>query len=541
MDTMLICRQCRAPLPPTSVSNICAACQSDSGRTPPTGVSSRAAAPPPDPAEIARHFPQLEIVELSAVGGMGMVYKARQPRLDRHVALKILSPDLSSDPAFAERFSREAQALARLNHSNIVAIYDFGQAAGFYYFLMEFVEGVNLYTLIHEKRLGPEEANRIVVEVCQALQYAHDEGIVHRDIKPSNILVDKKGRVKIADFGLAKLLAKDGDGAPPQAALTTVIMGTPHYMAPEQLEKPSEVDHRADLYSLGVVFYEMLTCELPMGRFEPPSRKTKVDARLDDVVLRALEKEPSRRFQSATQIRRAVEALAGLEPLEPVLDVASPAPRPSRWSWLRQLGLMTGSALIAVALYLVVRSHLPSQSTVQTGKIPPAAVAALETTPETSPDTAPEARAPAMRLFKSLDLTPAQTLEVNKLVRHSEQEFNRMERRHTERTKDAKGHVHVTISPFPFGMRNLMADVWTGLSATLNSNQLVKARSLRLDHLFPHSGTNTVKVELWQDPNGDYHFAEEEKSGGVNSTNSPPPMAMPLRFRSFLDDKQPNP
>src|SRR5271168_1180176 len=148
MDTMLICRQCHAPLPPSSVGNICAACQTDSGRTPPTGVSPRLPAPPPDPAEIAKHFPQLEILELFAVGGMGVVYKARQPRLDRPVALKILSPELSSDPAFAERFSREAQALARLNHSNIVGIYDFGQAAGYYYFLMEFVDGESLYSLL---------------------------------------------------------------------------------------------------------------------------------------------------------------------------------------------------------------------------------------------------------------------------------------------------------------------------------------------------------------------------------------------------------
>ena len=533
MDTMLICRQCRAPLPAHSLSNLCAACQSDGGRTPPLGTASPAAVAVPDPAEIARHFPQLEILELSAVGGMGMVYKARQPRLDRQVALKILSPELSGDPAFAERFSREAQALARLNHSNIVAIYDFGQAAGYYYFLMEFVDGENLYGLIQQKQLGPEETKRIVVEICQALQYAHDEGIVHRDIKPSNILIDKKGRVKIADFGLAKLLFKDGDASPALGAQTTVVMGTPHYMAPEQLEKPLEVDHRADLYSLGVVFYEMLTHELPMGRFEPPSRKSKVDARLDRVVLHALEKEPQRRFQSATQIRLAVESLAGQKPLAPSED-ESAAARPPRWGWLRQLGLMTGSAFIAVAVYLFARSHWP----VQTGRIPPAAVNALETTPEAA---APEGRAPVMRLFKSLQLTPAQTLEVNKLVRRSEQEFTRMDRRHTERTKDAKGHVHVTITPFPVGMRNLMTEIWTGLSATLNSNQLVKAQSLRLDHLFPHSGTNTVKVELWQDANGDYHFAEEEKAGDSHSTNSPPPMAMPLRYRSWLDDAKPRP
>lgn len=145
-----------------------------------------------------------------------------------------------------------------------------------------------------------------------------------------------------------------------------------------------------------------------------------------------------------------------------------------------------------------------------------------------------------MRMFKDLQLTPAQTLEINKLVRHSEVEFNRIERRHTERTKDANGHVHVTISPFPVGMRNLLNEVWAGLSTTLDSNQLAKARLIRLDRLFPHSGTNTVKVELWQDPNGDYHFAEEEKAGSKGASSAPP-TAMPQRYRSMLDDTPPNP
>jgi tRNA A-37 threonylcarbamoyl transferase component Bud32 len=512
--------------------------------TPTPEISPRASAPPPEAAEIARHFPQLEIVELFAVGGMGVVYKARQPRLDRQVALKILSPELSSDPTFAERFAREAQALARLNHSNIVGIYDFGQTGGYYYFLMEFVDGVSLYDLIKGREVTTEETKRIVVEICHALQYAHDEGIVHRDIKPSNILIDKKGRVKIADFGLAKLLHKDADLGMGVGAQSTVVMGTPNYMAPEQLEKPLEVDHRADLYSVGVVFYEMLTHELPLGRFEAPSRKVKTDARLDRVVLRALEKEPSRRFQSATQIRLAVETLADRP--APALSEEERAARSARWGWLWQLGLMTGSAVLAVALYLVLRGHPHGPPPMRSGEIPPGAIAALQEGNGPpggggGPGFGQEGRTPAMRLFKDLQLTPEQTLEVNKLVRHSEGEFGRLERRHTERTKDANGHVHVTISPFPVGMRNLLNEVWTNLSATLDSNQLAKARSIRLDRLFPHSGTNMVQVEVWQDTNGNYHFAEEEKGGGKNAETQPPPMSMPSRYRSFLDDRPPNP
>jgi len=239
---------------------------------------------------------------------MGAVYKALQKKLDRTVALKILPLETARDPAFAERFAREAKALARLNHPNIVAVYDFGQSGAYYYFIMEFVEGTNLRQLIHDKSLEPRQALELVMQICTALQFAHDEKIVHRDIKPENILISKKGQVKIADFGLAKLL-----GATPDTSLTAsqMAMGTLNYMAPEQRESSKDVDHRADIYSLGVVFYEMLTGQVPMGRFEPPSKKVQVDVRLDDVVLRALEREPERRYQQASEIKSNVETIAG--------------------------------------------------------------------------------------------------------------------------------------------------------------------------------------------------------------------------------------
>jgi len=311
------CPQCGAELPADAPEGVCPKCLlkmglgtegdaqpgSEPAETTPWG--SRFA--PPTPQQLAEHFPQLQVLELVGSGGMGAVYKARQPGLDRLVALKILPPEVGRDPAFAERFAREARALARLGHPHIVAIHDSGQANGFYYFVMEFVEGANLRQMIRDGKLQPEEALAIVPQICEALQYAHDEGIVHRDIKPENVLVDKKGRVKIADFGLAKLLGK----APADFTLTGTqqVMGTPHYMAPEQMETPLQVDHRADIYSLGVVFYEMLTGELPLGRFAPPSKKVGVDVRLDEVVLRALEKEPEQRYQNVSQIRTDVESV----------------------------------------------------------------------------------------------------------------------------------------------------------------------------------------------------------------------------------------
>ena len=257
-------------------------------------------------------FPQLEILELIGHGGMGAVYKARQPTLNRIVALKVLPRDAGMDPKFAERFAREARALASLSHPNIVALHDFGETDGLFYFVMEYIDGVNLRQALERGSFSPSEALEIVPKICDALQYAHEEGIVHRDIKPENILLDRRGRMKIVDFGLAKLLTAAGESA--NLTATRQVVGTPHYMAPEQVERPLEVDHRADIYSLGVVFYEMLTGELPIGRFEPPSQKVQVDVRLDEVVLRALAKEPAQRYQRVSDVRSRIDTIAQGEP-----------------------------------------------------------------------------------------------------------------------------------------------------------------------------------------------------------------------------------
>jgi tRNA A-37 threonylcarbamoyl transferase component Bud32 len=309
------CPKCQVELSADAPQGLCPRCllqmglasaapdQAGAGST--TGLGAFVA---PTPQELAGRFPQLEILELLGQGGMGAVYKARQPGLDRLVAVKILPPQAGRDPAFAERFAREARALAKLSHPHIVAVYDFGLAGELYYFLMEYVDGVNLRQLLREKKLQPQEALKIVPQICEALQFAHDEGIVHRDIKPENILLDKKGRVKIADFGLAKLLGRTG--ADYLLTGSHQVMGTLHYMAPEQLGRPLEVDHRADIYSLGVVFYEMLTGELPVGRFDPPSRRVQVDVRLDEVVLRALENKPEQRYQHISDIKTQIENIA---------------------------------------------------------------------------------------------------------------------------------------------------------------------------------------------------------------------------------------
>jgi serine/threonine protein kinase len=323
------CPKCGAELSADAAQGLCPRCLLDAGlesqaasaageaATGPFVTPNQAAARTIPPATrfatpyletLARQFPQLEILEHLGQGGMGVVYKARQRQLDRLVAVKLLPPSVGEEPAFAERFTREAQALARLNHPNIVQVYDFGRTDEYFYFVMEYVDGVNLRALIRDHKLDPEAALKIVPQICEALQFAHDEGIVHRDIKPENILVDKKGRVKIADFGLAKLLGRAADDF--SLTGTGQLMGTLGYMAPEQLQQAHKVDHRADIYSLGVVFYEMLTGQLPIGRFELPSKKVQVDVRLDEIVLRSLESEPDRRYQHASDVKTDLEAVA---------------------------------------------------------------------------------------------------------------------------------------------------------------------------------------------------------------------------------------
>lgn len=310
METKRICPNCRKPLPTGTPLGLCPECLIKSGfntGTEPGNPGREHGFVPPPVEELRRLFPQLEILELIGKGGMGAVYKARQPALDRFVALKILPPGAADDAGFAERFNREARALARLNHPHIVAVHDYGQAGGQPYLLMEFVDGSNLRQVEQAGRLTPEQALAIVPQICEALQFAHNEGVVHRDIKPENVLLDKKGRVKITDFGIAKIVGLPAG----KSSLTGAkdVLGTPHYMAPEQVEQPQSVDHRADIYSLGVVFYELLTGELPLGKFQPPSKKVQVDVRLDEVVLHALEKEPARRYQQASQVKTDVESI----------------------------------------------------------------------------------------------------------------------------------------------------------------------------------------------------------------------------------------
>ncbi len=303
------CPKCGGPLP-DAPDSLCPRCLMAQLIQPTTVGDQAAPMPTLTPEQLAPHFPQLEIIECLGRGGMGVVYKARQKSLNRLVALKLLAPERADDARFAERFAREAQALAALNHPQIVGVHDFGRAGGFYFLLMEFIDGVNLRQAMKAGRFTPEQALAVVPPVCEALQYAHEHGIVHRDIKPENLLLDKEGRVKIADFGIAKMLHAGGWDI---GIAESQPVGTPQYMAPEQKEHRI-TDHRADIYSLGVVLYEMLTGELPADKLQPPSRKVQIDVRLDEIVLRALEEKPELRYQTAAEFRTQVEGIVGEAP-----------------------------------------------------------------------------------------------------------------------------------------------------------------------------------------------------------------------------------
>ncbi|HZN93089.1 MAG TPA: serine/threonine-protein kinase, partial [Myxococcales bacterium] len=245
------------------------------------------AVPEPEPEPIPLTAPLLipgfELLEVLGRGGMGEVWKARQASLGRTVAIKLLPPKLAQDPEFVARFEKEATALASLSHPNIIQIIDRGMAGEHYYFVMELVEGRSLREIMQAARLSTSDALKIVAQICRAIDFAHEKHIIHRDLKPENILVDARGHVKVADFGLAGFRGADSEKQ--HLTATAVAMGTINYMAPEQRRDAKSVDGRADLYSMGVILYELLTGELPLGRFKLPSEKLSgLDLRVDEIV-----------------------------------------------------------------------------------------------------------------------------------------------------------------------------------------------------------------------------------------------------------------
>ena len=258
-----------------------------------------------------------KIIEMIGRGGMGSVYEARQYKLDRHVALKILNQDLSNDRKFIQDFINEAKTAASLNHPNIISIYDAGDIDGRYFFSMEFVAGcMDIQKLVEKQdKLEYETALRIADEVAAALSYAHEKGIIHRDIKPQNIMLENGFKAKLADMGLAKPLEKLRESSSHDS-----VVGTPFYMSPEQARQV-EIDVRSDIYSLGGTLYYMLTGQVPFDGKTPLAVITKhiseaprppveivktIPRKVSDLTLRMLEKDPGKRFQTAEGVRKKI-------------------------------------------------------------------------------------------------------------------------------------------------------------------------------------------------------------------------------------------
>lgn len=490
------CPKCGTALNPGAAGGLCPQCLlavglgTEPSANPPAGEGKGGSSveSPPTLEELAPAFPQLEIQEWIGHGGMGSVYRARQLVLDRVVALKVLSRHAGRDPAFAERFHREARALARLNHPNIVTVHDFGEASGWFYLVMELVDGADLRQVLQQGKLRPEEALRIVPAVCDALQYAHRNGVVHRDIKPGNILMDREGKVKIADFGIAKL-AESGAA---EVTLTEArqTMGTPHYMAPEQVENPGSVDHRADIYSLGVVFYEMLTGELPLGRFAPPSRCVQVDVRLDEVVLRTLEKEPARRYQQAGEVKTEVERIASGVGLA---LKNGPWMTGCRWLSRHLRFLVLVAILILVVLWawrfslrsdpsLVGRTGSPvsSEASPELQPSPPVRLAAddppaWEMTPSGPVLTSLLLR----RVFGTLDAPQREPL--SRAMDRAWADYQTALTGHLRRSTNTQGVVWVEVSPMPEHLESITHQFWSEADAVLTQDQQQQLRT----HLGP--------------------------------------------------------
>jgi len=332
---------------------------------------------PPSIAEVQALLSGFEIIELIGRGGMGAVYRARQPALDRVVAIKILPPLVDTlGVGYVERFKNEARLLAKLNHPGIVHVYDFGELpGGLLYFVMEYVDGTDVARLVASQgRLSPEHAASITAEVCAALHCAHEAGVVHRDVKPANILVARDGRVKVADFGLAKR----ADGEARSQTTAGLVLGTADYSAPESLTAGMIVDHRADLYAVGVMLYKMLTGEIPRGVFPPASEKAKTNPGFDAIITKAMQTEPDRRYQSAAVMRDDVQRTGA----------PTPAPRVAEKRVGRRTLFVVGSTVI-VALAAGLAWLRPWDRTVAR------AIDALPPTTREVPKVEPAADAPA--------------------------------------------------------------------------------------------------------------------------------------------------
>lgn len=325
-----------------------------------------------------KQFGSYQIVAPLGEGGMAAVYKAYQPGMDRYVALKILPRHFASEPQFVARFEQEARVLAQLQHPHILPVFDYGQAEGYTYIVMPFLQSGDLTDLLKGQPLSLDQIGRIISQIGDALDYAHSRGLVHRDVKPSNVLLDERGNCLLTDFGIAKIVESSS-----KLTATGGILGTPVYMSPEQ-SQTQKLDGRSDIYSLGIVLYELATGRVPyqaetpmavvikhMNDPLPPPRRVNpaLPETVERVILRALAKQPEDRYATAGEMVEALQtALAEVGPSQtladdvaitvstaarPVLEAESQKERPI-WKWIFVTGGLVIMLLIGAVIFFVV-------------------------------------------------------------------------------------------------------------------------------------------------------------------------------------------
>lgn len=362
----------------------------------------------PEIDQLAPLFPAYHIEYLIATGGMGAVYRAVQKSLDRTVAIKILPREFSQDPAFCASFEAEAKSMARLNHPNLIGVYDFGAVDGMLFIIMEFVPGQSLFHCAHGHAVEPNEVIRLITGICLGLAHAHENGIIHRDIKPSNVLLDQNNEPKIGDFGLAHPV---GTGHKEDAQ----IYGTPGYTAPEVVNAPQTVNHRADIFSIGVLIHELLTGKLPADDPRPASQIIHCDPRFDAIVNRATAEAPEMRYPNAHQIVADISQIQRSVVIAAAPPIRSPrlGPRPvlhgTRASSAKKKSSgISISSILALLILAAALGYLAYQNRSKHSPIARTSTAEPQTNPEPAKPTPPTpAPAPTPAPTPELKPTPA--------------------------------------------------------------------------------------------------------------------------------------
>src|SRR5207249_7034495 len=317
-----------------------------------------------------------EILEALGEGGMGSVYKARDRELDRLVALKVIRPDLASNPAIIQRFKQELILARQITQRNVVRIFDLGEASGIKFITMEYVEGQDLHSLLREhKALAPKDAVEIILQVCRALEAAHGEGIIHRDLKPQNIMQHKQGRIVVMDFGLARTVEAAG------MTQTGALVGTMDYMSPEQA-LGKDLDQRSDLFTLGLIFYELLTGKMPykadsvvasllkrtQERAAPvSSHDAAIPKALSNIVSKSMEPDANLRYQNAGEILADLEAWASGRAAATLRFPTGARPWGQTIPWPKIAGAVT--ILVLAVVGFIFRDKLVSPSGPKAGPV----------------------------------------------------------------------------------------------------------------------------------------------------------------------------